>query len=64
MSIKQGDMTASQYFTKVKSLCDEIQKVDAESAINEAKSELLLEAWILSILALSRQLLVGQLNLL
>jgi len=30
-------MTVSQYFTKVKSLWDEIQKIDAESAINEAR---------------------------
>jgi len=37
ISIKQGGMTGSQYFTKVKSLRDEIQEIDAESAINEAR---------------------------
>ena len=30
-------MTVSQYLTKVKSLCDEIQNIDAACAINEAK---------------------------
>ena len=39
MSIKQGDMMVSQYFTKVKSLCDEVQKLDCESAINEARMQ-------------------------
>jgi len=37
MSIKQLDMTVSKYFIKVKSLCHEIQKIDAESATNEAR---------------------------
>ena len=37
MSIKQGDMITSQYFTKFTSLCDEIQQVDVESAINEVR---------------------------
>jgi len=37
MSIKQGNMMVSQYFTKVNSLCDEIQKTDAKSAITEAR---------------------------
>ena len=31
-------MTISQYFTKVKPLCDEIRKVVAESTINEART--------------------------
>jgi hypothetical protein len=37
MSTQQGDMTISQYFTKVKSICNEIAKLDSESAINDAR---------------------------
>ena len=37
MSIKEENMTLSQYSTKVKFLCGESQKLDAESAINEAR---------------------------
>nr|DAD18879.1 TPA_asm: hypothetical protein HUJ06_020342 [Nelumbo nucifera] len=36
-SISQGSMTISQYFTKVKSLCDEISLLDKESAISETR---------------------------
>jgi len=47
-------MTASQYFTKIKSLCDEIQKVDAEVQLVRLECvELLLEAGTPGIVALS-----------
>jgi len=39
MSIEQGDMMLSQCFTNIKYLCDEIQKVDAENAINKARMQ-------------------------
>lgn len=37
MSIRQGDLTVSQYFSKVKSICGEINKLDPENAISEAR---------------------------
>ena len=35
MSIKQGDMSINQYFTKVKSLYHEISELDSASKISE-----------------------------
>ena len=35
MTIEQGEMLVSQYFTKVRSICNEIGKLDLESAISE-----------------------------
>ena len=35
ISIKQGDMSINQYFTKVKSLCCEIYELDYTSKISE-----------------------------
>lgn len=35
MSIKQGEMSINQYFTKVKSLCREISELDSASKISE-----------------------------
>lgn len=37
MSIEQGDMMVSQYFTEVKYFCNEIAKLDLKSAISEAR---------------------------
>ena len=37
MSISQKDMTISQYFTKVKSLCREIAELDEESKITSSR---------------------------
>jgi gag-polypeptide of LTR copia-type len=35
MTISQGSMTISQYFTKVKSLCSEIAQIDLGEKISE-----------------------------
>lgn len=37
LSISQRNMTISQYFSKVKSLSDEISKLDSENAITETR---------------------------
>lgn len=37
MSIEQGDMMVSQYFTEVKYFCNEIAKLDLKNAISEAR---------------------------
>ncbi|KAJ1380743.1 gag-polypeptide of LTR copia-type [Sesbania bispinosa] len=37
MSVQQGDMIINQYFTKVKSICNEIAKLDLDSSINDAR---------------------------
>ena len=35
--LMQEDMSVSQYFTKVRSICNEITKLDSESVISEVK---------------------------
>ena len=61
MSIKQEDMRVSQCFTKVKSLHDEIQKIDGKVWLLRLEcGELLEEAWTPSIVALLWQLGTGQ----
>ena len=35
LSISQQDMTVSEYFTKVKALCQEISKLDSQNKITE-----------------------------
>jgi hypothetical protein len=37
MSLREGDMAVSQYFTKVKSICNEIAKLDPQNAISETR---------------------------
>ncbi|CAN1143426.1 hypothetical protein LINPERHAP2_LOCUS13606 [Linum perenne] len=37
LSISQREMTVSDYFTKVKSLCEEISKMDPENPISETR---------------------------
>ena len=37
LSIKQGDLTINQYFTKVKFLCREISQLDQTSRIEESR---------------------------
>ena len=37
MTIEQGDMLISQYFSKVRFLCNEIAKLDSKSTISEAR---------------------------
>ncbi|KAL3739611.1 hypothetical protein ACJRO7_020944 [Eucalyptus globulus] len=37
LSISQQNMTVSQYFSKVKSICEEISKLDPENAISETR---------------------------
>nr|KYP49539.1 Retrovirus-related Pol polyprotein from transposon TNT 1-94 [Cajanus cajan] len=37
MSLRQGDMAISQYFTKVKSICNEIAKLDPQNVISETR---------------------------
>ena len=37
LSVSQHDMTVSQYFTKVKSLCQEISKLDPQNKITDTR---------------------------
>lgn len=42
LSISQRNMTISQYFSKVKSLSDEISKLDSENAITETRMRIII----------------------
>ncbi|GAB2266223.1 hypothetical protein Dimus_037874 [Dionaea muscipula] len=38
MSVSQGEMMISQYFNKVKTLCEEISKLDSQNPISETRT--------------------------
>lgn len=37
LSIKQGKMSISKYFSKIKSLCNEISELDPEATLSESR---------------------------